>query len=173
MNSGEILNALKATKVFMFDVDGVFTDNTILINEDGHLMRTMNVLDGLAVKYALHFQFPIHIITGGKSLGVKQRLNALGIQHIHLGIENKLALAKQIIESEKYSINEILYMGDDYPDLEVMSYVGIPVCPAGSHPSIQSTAIHQTQRSGGQGCVREIIELVLQLQGKWPSQPIY
>jgi 3-deoxy-D-manno-octulosonate 8-phosphate phosphatase (KDO 8-P phosphatase) len=167
------LSILKNVRIFVFDMDGVFTNNTILVQEDGSLLRTMHVADGLAVKYALARGYEFHVITGGKSIGAVKRLNALGIENVHTGIANKRAVLQQIIQDRHHELSQMCYMGDDIPDIEVMQMVGVPVCPQDAHPDIKKICVFQTNKRGGEGCVRELIELVMRLRGDWPETPLY
>ena len=117
-------------KTFIFDVDGVLTNSQVLVLEDGKLLRSMNVRDGLAIKKALNAGYRICIITGGKSEGVKIRLQNLGVQDIYLGQSDKLEAYEEYRDIYNLNPEEILYMGDDLPDYPVMRKVGIAACPA-------------------------------------------
>ena len=152
---------------FFFDVDGVLTNNMILILEDGKLLRQMNVRDGLAIKMALQQGYRICIITGGRSEGVVERLRGLGIQDIHSGIADKLEVYEELKALYDLADEEILYMGDDLPDYTVMRRVGLPVCPADAAPEITELAHYISPLVGGAGCVRDVIEKVMRIQGKW------
>lgn len=152
---------------FFFDVDGVLTNNMILILEDGKLLRQMNVRDGLAIKMALQQGYRVCIITGGRSEGVVERLRGLGIQDIHSGISDKLEVYEELKTLYDLADEEILYMGDDLPDYTVMRRVGLPVCPADAAPEIAELAHYISPLVGGAGCVRDVIEKVMRIQGKW------
>jgi 3-deoxy-D-manno-octulosonate 8-phosphate phosphatase (KDO 8-P phosphatase) len=152
---------------FFFDVDGVLTNNMILILEDGKLLRQMNVRDGLAIKMALQQGYRICIITGGRSEGVTERLRALGISDIHSGIADKLEVYEDIKSLYNLADEEVLYMGDDLPDYPVMRRVGLPVCPADAAPEIAEISHYVSPLVGGAGCVRDVIEKVMRIQGKW------
>ncbi len=152
---------------FIFDVDGVFTDGSLLVLESGRLLRQMNVRDGYAVKVALAAGYRVIIITGGNSEGVTIRLANLGIQHIFSGIQRKLEVYEELIRTQQLDEEKILYMGDDLPDYEVMRRVGFPTCPSDAVPEIRQLATYISPLRGGQGCVRDVIERCLKIAGKW------
>ena len=154
---------------FIFDVDGVLTNGTLTIMPDGELVRHMNVKDGYAMKTALNKGFKVCIISGGTNKAVKSRLAALGIKDIYLGAHNKIKEYKEILE--KYNLNHenVLYMGDDIPDIPVMQKVGLASCPNNAVPEVQQAARYISNIKGGEGCVRDVIEQVLKVQGKWDN----
>ena len=154
---------------FIFDVDGVLTNGTLTIMPDGELVRHMNVKDGYAMKTALNKGFKVCIISGGTNKAVKSRLAALGIKDIYLGAHNKINEYKEILE--KYNLNHenVLYMGDDIPDIPVMQKVGLASCPNNAVPEVQQAAKYISNIKGGEGCVRDVIEQVLKVQGKWDN----
>lgn len=154
-------------QTFIFDVDGVLTNNEILVTEGGEMLRVMNIRDGYAMKQALKNGFRIAIITGGKSMGVVQRLGNLGIRDIFTGIEDKLAVYEDLLEKYELIEEQILYLGDDLPDYHVMRRVGLPVCPADAVPEIKAIAQYISPLKGGEGCVREVIEKVMKLRNCW------
>lgn len=154
---------------FIFDVDGVLTNGMLTIMPDGELVRHMNVKDGYAMKTALNKGFKVCIISGGTNKAVKSRLAALGIKDIYLGAHNKINEYKEILE--KYNLNQenVLYMGDDIPDIPVMQKVGLASCPNNAVPEVQQAAKYISNIKGGEGCVRDVIEQVLKVQGKWDN----
>jgi len=154
---------------FIFDVDGVLTNGMLTIMPDGELVRHMNVKDGYAMKTALNKGFKVCIISGGTNKAVKSRLAALGIKDIYLGAHNKINEYKEILE--KYNLNHenVLYMGDDIPDIPVMQKVGLASCPNNAVPEVQQAAKYISNIKGGEGCVRDVIEQVLKVQGKWDN----
>jgi 3-deoxy-D-manno-octulosonate 8-phosphate phosphatase (KDO 8-P phosphatase) len=162
-----VLHRFADVRHFVFDVDGVLTDSNLLLTENGELLRTMNTRDGYALKAALHQQFSVLIITGGESDGVRKRLSRLGVSNIHTGIEDKLTVFREIIQANQWDPTQILYMGDDLPDLEIMREVAIPCCPADAAEEIKALSVYTSPHAGGRGCVRDIIEKVLKIQGKW------
>jgi len=161
------LEKFRSVRTFIFDVDGVFTNGNIIVLENGHLLRTMNIRDGYAVKIAIRHGYKIIIISGGKSSGVVQRLRNLGVTNIHIGVENKLEVYEELLEILELKQDEILYMGDDIPDYEVMRKVGLPVCPSDAVPEIKKIVQYISPLKGGEGCVRDVIEKVLKLNAQW------
>lgn len=164
------LESFSAIHTFIFDVDGVLTNNEILITEAGELLRKMNVRDGLAIKIALDKGYRIAIITGGRSEGVKKRLEALGIKDIYAGISNKLEAFDEFMETYDLDPIGVLYMGDDLPDYQVMRRVGMATCPKNSAPELFPIANYISPYNGGEGCVRDVIEKVLRLKGEWSEE---
>ncbi|MDB2384892.1 HAD-IIIA family hydrolase [Polaribacter sp.] len=152
---------------FIFDVDGVLTNGMLTIMPSGELVRHMNVKDGYAMKNALNQGYKIFIITGGTNQSVKSRLDALGINEVYLGAHDKLVQYKEILEKHNITPDEIVYMGDDIPDVPVMQKVGLPTCPNDAVREVQETAKYISDKKGGEGCVRDILEQVLKVQGKW------
>ncbi len=165
MNALEIFSTVQ---VFIFDVDGVMTNNEVIVLENGHLLRRMNIRDGFALKTAVQAGFQVVALSGGTSSGVKQRLKGLGLAEVYLGVEDKLGKYLELLEAHRWKEDTILYMGDDLPDLEPMRRVGIPVCPADAAPEIREVAQYISPYRGGEGCVRDVMEKALILQGKWP-----
>lgn len=161
------LELFRQVRAFIFDVDGVFTNNEILITENGQLLRKMNIRDGLAVKIAVQKGYPIGIISGGKSEGVRSRFADLGIRDIYLGRQEKMDAFEDFLLTHDLDPKEVLYMGDDLPDYPVMRRVGIPVCPQDAAPELFQIVEYISPFAGGTGCVRDVIQQVLQLQEKW------
>ena len=160
---------LKQIKAMVFDVDGVLTDGSIILMPNGELVRTMNMRDSIAMRLAVKNGYQLCIITGGNSQVVKQRLNRLGISDIYLKTENKLDALKEFVAIYELQLSEVLYMGDDLVDYEPMSQVGFPVCPKDAVQEIKNISLYISPVKGGKGCVREVIEQVMKVSGKWPS----
>lgn len=158
---------LPKVKAFVFDVDGVLTDGSVTLMPDGEQVRTMNIKDGYALQLAVKRGYKIAIISGGKSEMVRKRLNGLGVVDVYLGIQTKIDTLKEYMEFHQLNVNEVLYMGDDMPDYEVMKYIDIPTCPADSATEIKNISIYVSPKNGGKGCVRDVIEQVLRVQNKW------
>lgn len=152
---------------FMFDVDGVLTNGMIHISSTGELTRLMNTKDGFALKTAVEKGFNICIISGGANEGVRKRLEGLGIQDIYLGAHHKVEFFEEYIAKRAIKPEQILYMGDDLPDYPVMKLVGLATCPKDAVAEIQNISHYVSQKKGGLGCVRDVIEQVLKVQGKW------
>lgn len=161
---------LKDITTFVFDVDGVLTDGNITITSDGELLRKMNVKDGYALKTAIDEGFNICIISGGSNEGVRKRLRGLGITDIYLGAHNKIDQLDEYFDIYNIKANQVLYMGDDIPDFYVMQTVALPCCPQDAVPEIKSISKYISNKNGGQGCVRDIVEQVLKIHGKWKQQ---
>ena len=160
----ELMNDIKA---FIFDIDGVLTDGTVHISEDGQLLRQMNIKDGYAMKAAVDKGYPVCIISGGSNEGVRVRLQNLGIKDIYLAAPDKVEKFHEICDAYQLKPEEILYMGDDIPDYEVMKLVGVPTCPNDSAQEIKDISIYISDKKGGEGAVRDVIEQVLKVQDKW------
>ncbi len=152
---------------FIFDVDGVLTNGKVLITSQGEMYREMDTKDGYALKCALLQGYKICIISGGTNEGVRNRLKALGIYDIYLGAHHKQEPYQDLLDSYNLSPNEILYMGDDVPDIEVMKQVALGTCPADAVIDVKNMADYVSPKKGGEGCVRDIIEQTLRVQGKW------
>lgn len=152
---------------FVFDVDGVLTNGIINIMTNGDLTRQMNVKDGYAMKTAINKGYKIAIISGGNNAGVKKRLNGLGIEDVYLEIHNKLEIFTEFCELHNINPENVLYMGDDIPDGEVMKIVGLSCAPQDADSEIQQIAKYISQKKGGKGCVRDVIEQVLRVQNNW------
>jgi len=154
---------------FIFDVDGVLTDGTVTIFPNGELIRKMHTKDGFALKTAVDMGFNVCIISGGTNKAVKSRLQGLGITDIYLGIHNKTEQLDEYLDVYNIKPENVLYMGDDIPDYPVMKLVGLAACPKDAVPEIQNISKYVSQKKGGQGCVRDVIEQVLKVQDKWQS----
>jgi len=158
---------LNNVKVLMFDVDGVFTDGSLLLMENGDQLRIFNIKDGYAIQLAVKAGVKIAVITGARSLAVKARLNYLGVEDVYLGIHNKIEKYEDYKYSYGYTDNEILYMGDDLPDYDIMKKVGVAVCPSDAVTEIQNLSIYVSQKAGGKGCVRDVVEQYMRLKKLW------
>ncbi len=161
---------LSQVKAFVFDVDGVFTNGTLFLLPGGELARQMNIRDGFAIKYAAEAGYPIGIITGGEDEPVRWRFNKLGISNIYLASTDKELDFADFIEKNKIGAKDILYMGDDIPDLNVMKKVGVPTCPADADSDIKAVSAYISDKKGGEGCVRDVVEQVLRAQENWITQ---
>jgi 3-deoxy-D-manno-octulosonate 8-phosphate phosphatase (KDO 8-P phosphatase) len=152
---------------FIFDVDGVLTNGDIQISENGELLRTMNVKDGFALKTAVKKGFNTCIISAGTNKGVQSRLETLGIQTVYLNAQDKLSIYKDYIKVNGLKPEEVLYVGDDIMDINVMTQVGLACCPQDAVAEVKAISHYISHKKGGKGCVREIIEQVLKVQNKW------
>ncbi len=151
----------------MFDVDGVMTNGSVLVMESGEMVRNMNSKDGYALHLAFQKGYRIVIITGGNNVAVKNALNKTGITDIFINQHDKLQCYKDYIYTNNLSDEEVLYMGDDLPDWEVMSRVGVATCPYDAATEIKEICKYVSSKKGGEGCVRDVIEQVLRVQGNW------
>lgn len=152
---------------FVFDVDGVLTDGSIIITSDGQQLRNMNIKDGYALQLAVKKGYMVAIISGGTNEGVRMRLNGLGIHNIYLGASDKVEALKDLMYSYSLKTEEILYMGDDVPDFEVMQMCGMAASPADAAEDIKRICHYVSPKNGGQGCVRDVIEQTMRVQNKW------
>ncbi len=159
--------ALHPIRCFVFDVDGVLTNGSIVVMP-GELYRIMNIRDGFALKEAVDQGYHVAIISGGKSESVRSRLANLGIKDIYLGVHDKTERLDEIKILYDLKDEEILYMGDDIPDYHVMKKVGVPTCPNDATHEIRSISMYISPFNGGEGCVRDVIEQTLKLHDKWP-----
>ncbi len=164
MNYKEKLHIIKN---FVFDIDGVFTNGLITIDSLGNESRTFNTKDGIAIKHAIENQYNVAIISGANNEGIRIRLKKLGVKNIFLGSNNKLKDLKKYIKSNQLSSEETAYMGDDTPDINSMSYVGLKACPFDAIPEVRSISDYVSPKKGGEGCVRDIIEQTLKVQNNW------
>lgn len=154
-------------RAFVFDVDGVFTDGSILLQPDGTMSRTMSVLDGYAVVKAVKEGYTIGIITGGNEAAVKHRFTYLGVTDYYPKSPDKLVDYQSFKQKHQLSDQEILVMGDDIPDLVMLREAGISSCPADAVPEVLQSVDYISPVKGGRGAVRDVIEQVLKVQGKW------
>ncbi|MEZ5046863.1 MAG: HAD hydrolase family protein [Chitinophagaceae bacterium] len=162
-----MLELFKNIRHFIFDIDGVLTDGSLIIHPDGTLLRTMNIKDGYALQLAVKKGYSVSIISGAKGQAIQQRLTGLGVSEIYLGIEKKINVLNQLVENKKLSLDQTLYMGDDMPDLVVMKEVYLACCPSDAITEIQEIANYISPYAGGKGCVRDVIEKVLKLNQDW------
>jgi 3-deoxy-D-manno-octulosonate 8-phosphate phosphatase (KDO 8-P phosphatase) len=166
MNYKEIMNQIDT---FIFDVDGVLTDGTVHISPTGEMLRQMHIRDGFAMKAALESGYNVCIISGGSNEGVRIRLRNLGITDIHLGVPDKVETFKDYCQDYSIDAKKVLYMGDDIPDFHVMQLVGLASCPQDASPEIKAISGYISHKNGGKGAVRDVIEQVMRVQGKWHS----
>ena len=161
------LQKLKEITTLIFDVDGVLTNGDIIASDSGEFLRTFNIKDGYALQLAVKRGYLVCVISGGKGSAMQKRFEGLGLQEIHLGIGDKVAVFDNILSKHNLSSHQVLYMGDDIPDLKVMELVGLPTCPADAVPEIKALSQYISPYTGGKTAVRDIIEKVLRVQHKW------
>lgn len=158
---------LNNIKTLLFDIDGVITNGQILVFENGEIVRNMNSKDSFAIQLAIRKGYRIGIISGGKSVAIKKMLENLGVQDVYLSQSHKLDCYNDFINTYDLKDEEILYMGDDLPDYDVMKRVGIAACPFDAAHEIKDICIYISNRKGGEACVRDVIEQVMRCQGNW------
>ncbi|MEL7589567.1 MAG: HAD hydrolase family protein [Prolixibacteraceae bacterium] len=168
-----IKEKLKLIKALVFDVDGVLSLDTTPLNENGDPVRTANVKDGYAIRNALNMGYQIGIITGGTIESVRLRYQKLGVPLIYMGVRDKVESLRDFMQKAGVTAGEVLYMGDDLVDYQVMSLVGIPVCPADAVHEIKEISLYISDKKGGEGCVRDIIEQVMRAQNTWMNEKSY
>lgn len=161
---------LKKIKALVFDVDGVLSRETIPVATTGEPMRTANIKDGYALQLAVKCGLHVAIITGARNEAVKVRYKGLGINDIYTGASVKKECLEELMLMYELAPEEILYMGDDIPDYEVMQICGLPVCPADAAVEIKQLSKYISSVRGGEGCVRDVVEQVLRAQGKWMEE---
>jgi 3-deoxy-D-manno-octulosonate 8-phosphate phosphatase (KDO 8-P phosphatase) len=157
---------LKQVTTFVFDVDGVLTDGTVLLLENGLQARRMNIKDGLALQLAQRAKRLV-IVSGSYSEPVLKRLQYLGLTEIYLGTKDKLGFLKSYLQQHNLDWSGVLYMGDDLPDMGVLKSAGFACCPADAVPEVKAVCHYISTKNGGEGCVRDVIEKVLKLSGHW------
>jgi 3-deoxy-D-manno-octulosonate 8-phosphate phosphatase (KDO 8-P phosphatase) len=133
------------------------------------MLRQMHIRDGFAMKAALESGYNVCIISGGSNEGVRIRLRNLGITDIHLGVPDKVETFKDYCQDYSIDAKKVLYMGDDIPDFHVMQLVGLASCPQDASPEIKAISGYISHKNGGKGAVRDVIEQVMRVQGKWHS----
>lgn len=166
---GVINYDLKKIKAVLFDVDGVLSKETITLSADGTPLRSVNIKDGYAIVQAIRAGLTIGIITGGSTVAVKTRFERLGIKYIYQGASVKKKELMDFMNKTGLDFSEIAYMGDDIPDYEVLSMVGLPLCPADAANEVKGIVKYVSAKNGGCGCGRDVIEQILKVQGKWMS----
>ncbi len=164
MNGSLLFSPIKA---FVFDMDGVMTDGSLIIHPGGEFIRTMDIKDGYALQLAVKRGYRVAVISGSFSQPCMDRLHYLGITDVWMKAKDKLTVLNEFLSVNNLKPEEVVFMGDDLPDLEVMQAVGLPACPADAVPEIKTVSRFISSKNGGKGCVREIIEKVLRANGDW------
>ncbi|MBA3828998.1 MAG: HAD-IIIA family hydrolase [Taibaiella sp.] len=162
-----LLELFAPIRTMVFDVDGVLTDGSLFLTEDGHSIRQMNIKDGYAIQLAVKKGYNLIVISGGNSVAVRKRMESLGVMNVHINVDNKKVLLRQLLNTFGIEQKDILYMGDDIPDYEVMKECGLPCCPNDAVAEIRQLSKYISPYDGGRGCVRDVIEKVLKLNGHW------
>ena len=160
---------LRLIKAVVLDVDGVLSCQTISMDAQGEPQRSINIQDGYAIQLARKMGLRIAIITGGRTPAIRLRYEYLGVEDIYLGSAVKINTYEDFLKKYGYDNQEILYMGDDIPDFEILKVCGCPCCPGDAASDVRDICTYVSHRNGGEGCVRDVIEQVLRAQGKWLS----
>ena len=158
---------LKKIRAIIFDIDGVLSSETITLSAEGDPLRTVNMKDGYAIQLAMKLGLRIVILSGARVQSIRKRYEYLGVEDIYIGCAVKIETYENFLRKYGLKDDEVIYMGDDIPDLEVMRRVGCPVCPKDACPEIKDVSIYISDRIGGHGCGRDVIEQTLRAQGKW------
>ena len=158
---------LNKIKAIIFDIDGVLSSETITLSSEGEPLRTVNIKDGYAIQLAMKLGLRIVILTGGKTKSVRIRYEGLGVEDIYMGCAVKIETYDEFLKKYGLTDEEVMYMGDDIPDLEIMRRVGCPVCPKDAWEEIKDISVYVSDKIGGHGCGRDVIEQTLRAQGKW------
>jgi 3-deoxy-D-manno-octulosonate 8-phosphate phosphatase (KDO 8-P phosphatase) len=158
---------------FIFDYDGVLSDGSVILTSSGDALRTANVKDGYAMQLAVKKNYRIAIISGGFSESMVRRFESLNIKDVFLGVDKKIDVYKEYLSAHNLKDENVLFMGDDIPDYEIMLRAGVPCCPADAAEEIKRKATYISHQPGGHGCVRDVIEQVLKVQHMWMNDDAY
>jgi 3-deoxy-D-manno-octulosonate 8-phosphate phosphatase (KDO 8-P phosphatase) len=158
---------LSGITTLIFDYDGVMTDGKVILQHEGPPLRNANVRDGYILQLAVKMGYNVVIISGGFSPSMDNRFESLNIKDAFTGVKNKLEVYENYLKEKGLTDEEVLYMGDDIPDIPVMKKAGVPVCPLDAAEEVRNISVYISDRKGGEGCVRDIIEQVMKVQGNW------
>jgi len=173
MTMNELETLFSEVTTFVFDYDGVMTDGTVFSSPDGTPWRATNVKDGYALQLAAKLGYKVAVISGAICPSMEVRMNSLGVSDVFTGVPNKVLKLKEYMNRKGLDAKQIIFMGDDIPDLQVMKEVGVPACPVDAVPEIKEICKFISERPGGKGAVRDVIERVLKVQGKWMTEEAY
>ena len=164
---------LKSVKAFAFDIDGVATEGGVFCNSEGDLLRTYDAKDGFGIRMAVMRGYPVAVITGGSSESIRKRMLASGVESRNVFLHCRDKREEFAIFCERYNLKpeDVMYFGDDVPDLDVLKACGVAVCPADAVDEVKEAADWITTKPGGKGCLREAIEATLRAQGQWIFEP--
>lgn len=166
--NGSLMDRLKGIKALFFDMDGVLTNGQVMVMPDGELIRSMHVRDGFALKTLPKSGYVVAIISAGDSIGAVKRFKGFGVQHVRMLANPKINHFREICEKEGIQSHEVLYMGDDVADIECLKEAGISACPANATGDVLPVVDYVTKNNGGEAAVREVAEMVMRAQDKWP-----
>jgi len=158
---------LSEVNTFIFDYDGVMTDGRVILQHDDPPLRTANVRDGYVLQLAVKLGYNVVVISGGFSKSMDNRFDTLNIKDAFTGVKDKVKVFEKYIKDKNLDPKNVVYMGDDIPDIRVMKRVGVPVSPADAVEEVKAVSVYISDKNGGEGCVRDIIEQVMKVQGKW------
>lgn len=161
------LEKIKHIKAIILDVDGVLTNGMLLVTESGEHLRQFNIKDGYALQLAVKQGFKVAVVSGAKSKGVEARLRGLGIVDVFLGLDSKLEVYSDYLSRNALLPEQVLFIGDDIPDLAVMKLAGLAACPSDAVSEIKAISHYISPRNGGDACVRDIVEKILKVQNLW------
>ena len=167
LSMSNVLTLFKKITTFVFDVDGVLTDGSLLVLPDGLMARRMNIKDGYALQLAVKRGYRVVIISGGNSPEVKERFLLLGVKDVFMKTEDKVAVLDDYMQANKLSAEQVMFMGDDLPDLKVMLLAGLRCCPADAATDIKQISQYISPLKGGEGCARDVIEKTMRLNENW------
>lgn len=165
-----MITAFSKIKCFVFDVDGVLTNGNVMVMPGGILVRAMSIKDGYAIQLAIKKGYAVWVISGGHSEEVKLRLQNLGVKEVFMKVVDKRAQLEALSVTSGIALEDILYMGDDMPDLDAMKIVGMATCPNDAVPEIKLIAKYIALAKGGEGCAREVIEKTLKCNNHWDTK---
>ena len=169
----DVNSLLSEVTTFIFDYDGVMTDGTVYMDSNGDPLRTSNVKDGYAIQLASKLGYHLAVISGAVVTNITKRLNMLGVNDVFTGVPDKVVKLEEYMRQYQLKPNQIVYMGDDIPDLRVMHQVGVPACPADAADEVKQISVFISDKPGGRGCVRDVIEQTLKAQSKWMTAEAY
>jgi 3-deoxy-D-manno-octulosonate 8-phosphate phosphatase (KDO 8-P phosphatase) len=172
-NIMDINDRFQRITTFIFDYDGVMTDGKVYSDHDGHPWRATNVKDGFALQLATKLGYNVAVISGAICPSMEVRMNSLGVTDVFTAVPHKLLKLNEYMEEKGLKLEEIIFMGDDIPDLRVMQAVGLPACPADAALEVREISVYISSKEGGKGAVRDVIEQVLKVQGKWMTAEAY
>ena len=164
---GNYKSLLTEVNTFIFDYDGVMTDGRVILQHDDPPLRTANVRDGYVLQLAVRLGYNVVVISGGFSKSMDNRFDTLNIKDAFTGVKDKVKVFEKYTKDKNIDPENVVYMGDDIPDIRVMKRVGVPVCPADAAEEVKAVSVYISDKKGGEGCVRDIIEQVMKVQGKW------
>ncbi len=162
-----ILERFKSVRLFAFDMDGVLTDGSLLVMPDGEWVRRMNIRDGFALQLAVRMGYQVAVISGSSSQPVADRMHKLGVQHMFESAGDKARCLNDLVSGLGLAPEQVLFMGDDVPDLPALQVAGLPACPSDAADDVRLVARYISPFNGGEGCVRDVIEKTLRLNGHW------